>query len=419
MKRNEFGLLVTLVALTISGCTTTSKKKVKRHSSIPDSSESLVSSKTTTNPTSNNPTSKESTNEGTIEGTSSAPVSSASTPTSEASSSTVTTAQPPVSTSLQPSSSSSEQPSSVVPPSSSQQPPSSSAVPPSSSSEVPPSSSVTPPPSTSVTPPIEEGDYAETSVAYYNNDAKGLYDALHRIKSNKSPGSYVDLWELYKTAYIRDDGKIFDYYSCISNFRPGKDQAGNYSGEGDVYNREHSIPKSWYGHSTPQSGTQSVDPFIVVPTDGWVNSMRSNFTFGMVGSVSKHSAENFCLLGSGDSSWGYSGTVFEPDDSLKGDFARIVFYSIGRYNVSNWTIGDGSLNYSGSTNKNFGLTDYAIKLFSYWSNLDPVSEWERSVNDKVESWSNGYYGWRNPFIDHPEYANVLWGTNSNYTTYSH
>ena len=360
MKKFNVSLLIALLALTISGCTSTSKKKPKKTSSVVSSSVLSTSKQGTSNQ------------------------SSGGNPSSEA---PVTSAQPTQSSDAPiVSSDTSVQPTSVAP--------------------------------TSITPPPTD-DYTDCEIAHQNHDANGLYSALHAIKSDKKPGTYGDLWELYKEAYIRDDGYIFDYYSCISNFRPGKDQAGSYSKEGDVYNREHSVPKSWYNHQNPVTGTQSCDPFIVVPTDGFVNNMRSNYTFGVVGAVSKQSAQGFCKLGTGDSSWGYNDTVFEPDDSLKGDFARIVFYSIGRYNVSSWTSGDGSLNYSGSTSTNFGLTNYAVKLFSYWSNLDPVSDWERLVNNRVEAWNDGQYGWRNPFIDHPEYANTLFGNNSNYTPYSH
>ena len=259
---------------------------------------------------------------------------------------------------------------------------------------------------------IDINDYTSCNTAHSNNNASGLLTALRTITSPGSSGSYDQLWDTYKTAYLRADGKIFDYYSNITNFRPGTDQAGSYSGEGDVYNREHSIPKSWWGGSTSNQGA---DPYIVVPTDGWVNSMRSNYAMGPVGSVSKHSANNFSKLGTCASGWGNNGaTVFEPDDSVKGDFARIIYYAIAKYSASSgWTSGDGSSVFSGSASTNFGLTNYAIKYCSAWSALDPVSDWERSVNDKVAA----IQGNRNPFIDHPEYANTLWGSNSNYTVY--
>lgn len=258
---------------------------------------------------------------------------------------------------------------------------------------------------------VDINDYTACETAHKNNSGSSMLKALREITAPGSAGSYAQLWETYKKAYIRSDGKIFDYYSNISNFRPGTDQAGSYSKEGDVYNREHSIPKSWWGGAEKNQGA---DPFIVVPTDGYVNNKRSNYPMGPVGSASYQSANGFSKLGSVKSGYGYSGTVFEPDDSVKGDFARIVFYAIAKYSASyDWTSGEGSSTFSGSASTNYGLTNYAIKFYSEWSAQDPVSDWERSVNDAIAP----IQGNRNPFIDHPEYANTLWGTNSNYTPY--
>jgi len=42
-----------------------------------------------------------------------------------------------------------------------------------------------------------------------------------------------------------------------------------------------------------------------------------------------------------------------------------------------------------------------------WNRQDPVSNWERRRNDII------YYNYqhnRNPFIDHPEYAELIWGS---------
>lgn len=254
-------------------------------------------------------------------------------------------------------------------------------------------------------------DYSACETAHNSHNASSMLTELRKITAPGHAGSYGQLWETYKTAYIRADGKIFDYYSNTTNYRPGTDQAGSYSEEGDVYNREHSIPKSWWGGA---ESNQGADPFIVVPTDGYVNNIRSNYPMGPVENATYQSNNNFSKLGSVKSGYGYSGTVFEPDDSVKGDFARIVFYAIAKYSGSSgWTKGDGDSTFSGSENTNFGLTNYAVKFYSEWSALDPVSDWERSVNDKIAD----IQGNRNPFIDHPEYANTLWGTNSNYTPY--
>ena len=307
------------------------------------------------------------------------------------------------SASVTPGPTSGETPTSIVPG------PTSSVTPTSGSKPVPPSTSYVPP-----EPHPAEG-YEECDKAYNNHDKDGLLSALRSYTSQGQSGSYNDLWETYKTVYIRADGKMFDYYSCITNFTPGKDQAGSYSGEGDAYNREHSIPKSWWGGGTSNQGA---DPYIVIPTDGWVNGMRSNFSFGMVKTIDKQSAQGFCKKGTSDPDWLVTDhPVFEPDDSVKGDLARIYFYAIARYSNSyNWTQDDDAgLCFTGKNDANFGFTDYAVKLLSYWSQLDPVSEWELTVSDRCAP----IHGCRNPFVDHPEYANVLWGHNSNYTPYTY
>ncbi len=268
---------------------------------------------------------------------------------------------------------------------------------------------------TKVEAAIDINDYSACETAYQNNNASGMLSALRTITSPGSAGSYDKLWDTYQTAYVRDDGYLFDYYSKITNYVPGGSAQGkNYSKEGDSYNREHSIPKDWWGGA---KSNQGADPFIVVPTDGYVNNRRGSYSFGMVDreNVTYAASGNFALVGSAIASWGYTGTVFEPDDSLKGDFARIMYYAIAKYSGSaSWTKGNGNSNFSGSASTNYGLTNYAVKLFSYWSHLDPVSDWERSVNNKLAPIQKN----RNPFIDHPEYADTLWGSHEDYTMYS-
>ena len=244
-------------------------------------------------------------------------------------------------------------------------------------------------------------DYSAAQAAYANNDADTLFSALRTISlPNTQSGSYSKLWDTYKTAYVRANGTMMDYYSSSSSYNPGTDQAGSYSGEGDKYNREHCIPKSWWGGS---ESLQGADPYIVVPTDGYVNGRRSNYPFGMVKSATYTSSGGFSKLGSADTSWGYSGTVFEPDDSVKGDFARIYFYAVTKYTgAGGWTSGDGSSCFS--TSGTHGLTPYAVKLFNAWHALDPVDDWERSVNGKLTT----IQGHPNPYVDHPEYASLIW-----------
>ena len=95
----------------------------------------------------------------------------------------------------------------------------------------------------------------------------------------------------------------------------------------------------------------------------------------------------------------------EPNDEWKGDFARIYFYALARWNNSeNWTSGDGSVVFSGSLSKNCGLTDYALNLFLKWHDQDPVSEYERVKNAEAFKLQKN----RNPFVDFPQFVDSIW-----------
>ena len=258
-------------------------------------------------------------------------------------------------------------------------------------------------------------DYSACETAHNANNKSNLKTALYNVVKNGSPGSYNDLWTSYLTVYKKSDGYLKDYYSNTSTFTSAnQDNGSGGTTEGDKYNREHTIPKSWWGGSTSNQGA---DIFIVVPADKLVNNKRSDNCLGVVGSATFTSNNNYSKLGTSSSAWNFFGSpVFEPNDEVKGDLARIVFYSIIKYDVSSWTTGNGSYVFSGNTSasSNFGLTANAIKLFSYWNNLDKPDDWERTVNTR----GNTVQGNPNPFIDHPEYANTLWGDVSGYTTYS-
>ena len=260
-------------------------------------------------------------------------------------------------------------------------------------------------------------DYSACETAHNSGNASSLLTALRAVTATGTSGSYSALWTTYTSAFVKSDGYIKDYYSSASKFTvSNQDNGSGGTTEGDKYNREHSIPKSWWGQSgNPATGTQGTDPFFVIPADKLVNNKRSSNPLGEVQTATFTSSGGYSKLGAAKSSWGYSGTVFEPNDEVKGDLARMVFYVIAKYNNSySWTSGEGSSTFSGSASTNFGLTTYAVKLFSYWSNLDPVDNWERSLNTALY----GIQGNTNPFIDHPEYANTLWGSVSGYTTYT-
>lgn len=257
---------------------------------------------------------------------------------------------------------------------------------------------------------LSTGLFAQIPPGYYNSAAgltgASLKIALHNIIKNHSVVSYAGLWSAYSTTDKKPNNYVWDMYSDIPggtppyNFTFGTDQCGSYAVEGDCYNREHSFPQSLFG------GTGSIysDLFQVYPTDGKVNGMRSNFPQANVGTPSWTSL-NGSKLGisnyySPDSMYNFSGTAFEPRDDFKGDFARTYFYIATRYYSE-----DAGWNSNGM---NIGAEPmpWAICQYLEWSHLDPVSTKETNRNNAVYGLQNN----RNPFIDHPEWADSIWGT---------
>jgi endonuclease I len=252
---------------------------------------------------------------------------------------------------------------------------------------------------------IAQSALAAEPVNYYNNalgkSNENLMSALRSIIYNHRQLGYNALWDAFKSTDTDADGYIIDMYSNC-RYRPSE-HGGNAKTVGDGYNREHSFPKSWFDDAAPMY----TDLFHLYPTDIKVNSQRSNFPFGVCAKGDR--LTNGSLYGKGKlgtSTYpGYSGTVFEPDDEYKGDFARTYFYMVTCYKneLPSWS-GSPQLNYTANRYKAFST--WSINMLMEWTRLDPVSEKEIKRNDAVYQ----IQGNRNPFIDHPELAEYIWGT---------
>ena len=237
----------------------------------------------------------------------------------------------------------------------------------------------------------------------YYDDAEGLIQeelrtALSGIIGPHTVRSYSSLWNYFLDTDQKANGEVWDMYSDVPGGNPAYtytfilDQCGNYSGEGSCYNREHSFPKSWFGNQSPMN----TDLYHLYPTDGYTNGQRGNYPFGETDNATWTST-NGCKKGS-SSFPGYSGTVFEPIDEYKGDFARTYFYMVTRYEtkINNW---------NSPMLQGDGFSDWALSMLMQWHVNDPVSEKELNRNNEVYGIQNN----RNPFIDHPEYVNEIWG----------
>ncbi|MFK5982527.1 MAG: endonuclease [Flavobacteriaceae bacterium] len=172
-----------------------------------------------------------------------------------------------------------------------------------------------------------------------------------------------------------------DTGSCTTDRTRSKDDFGGSTCE---YNREHTFAKS---NANPPMGNTSnsttgigADPQNLRPSDQQMNGNRGSRKF----------AE-----GSGNA--GNTGSNWYPGDEWKGDVARIMMYMYTRY-------GDRclpSLNGSGTTQ---GSTEM-LQVYLQWNVEDPVSVLEDQRNPYLES----VYGNRNPFIDNPYLATIIWG----------
>jgi endonuclease I len=179
-----------------------------------------------------------------------------------------------------------------------------------------------------------------------------------------------------------------------------------YSGESVNAAQEYNNANGWtrehvWAKSRGDFGTDKgagTDCHHLKPCSSSLNSSRSNRAFGEGGSQ---------IWYNGSATDNYSGVeyTFEPRDEVKGDVARMILYMATRYNGEN---GEPDLDLTeqvlGTTDKQpiHGMKSILLK----WHNEDPVDDYERNRNNVVYFYQEN----RNPFIDHPEYVELIWGT---------
>lgn len=238
---------------------------------------------------------------------------------------------------------------------------------------------------------------AQTNAGYSSIGYKGLYTAY--LKTDVYPAGHPKA------------GKIWDMYGECAFEK--SNTCGNYNGVCDCYNREHSIPQSWWGGGTNGIGN---DIFHVLPTDGKVNGVRSNYEYGVVnggtnwvgnkfGSAGSWSTDKKTIASSAGEVINGSGSVFEPKPEYKGDIARGLMGTIIKWQQSNLTTGNNFFTGVYTAQQNFGLTKKAVVLLMKWHREDPVSQKEIDRNNGIQQTQ----GNRNPFIDYPYLAEYIWG----------
>jgi endonuclease I len=227
--------------------------------------------------------------------------------------------------------------------------------------------------------------------------------------------SGTDTWDILRLAQEdpSNSSRILDVYKNASYSK----------GSGStVYNREHTWPHS-YGFQGNTGSSPYTDCHQLWLCDSQYNSGRDNDPFGVCNaSCNEWTTHSNGGMGGGsgsypgNSNWqSGSGTsaVWQVWSGRRGDVARSLLYMDVRY--------EGGQHSNGSHEPDLVLTDSTGLIFTgnttgtaymgrlstllAWHAADPPDQFERDRNDVVHSFQEN----RNPFVDHPEWVDCIWG----------
>jgi endonuclease I len=251
----------------------------------------------------------------------------------------------------------------------------------------------------------------------YYNAANGLtctlkQDALRSIiATGYIDRGYAGLWTTYATSDIKPSttNQLWCIYtdnngvsSCGSpmTIPAFQDSGSGGTSECQKYNREHTVPQSWFAQNPPMVS----DAFHVLPTDKKVNSVHGNQPYGETNSPSYTSGNGSTYGLSSDPGVPSNIEVMEPSDEFKGDMARIYFYMSTRYGAAIGSANTAESNFVLLDNNYPTYTTPYLKMLLRWHNADPVSQKEIDRNNAIYARQNN----RNPYVDHPEYVAQVW-----------
>ena len=231
--------------------------------------------------------------------------------------------------------------------------------------------------------------------AGYYNEANGLQGealkaALHNIIDAHTKISY----EAAKAALMRLDEDPQDASLIMLIYKGTSIPKTDFNSGGDGWNREHLWPKSHGDFGTSKGA--GTDLHALRPVDVSVNSSRGNKDFDNGGTP--HPEATGCYADA--DSW-------EPRDAVKGDIARAMFYMSIRYEGDHTGEPDLEImdHVTGSSSNGVGYLGVLTAMME-WHIADPVDAAETERNEIIYSL---YQYNRNPFVDHPEFAGLIWG----------
>lgn len=228
----------------------------------------------------------------------------------------------------------------------------------------------------------------------YYDEAQGLQGdelktALHNIIDDHVEYSYDAL----RDYILKETDEDPNNSNNVILLYTGRSQSKSSFGGGvDDWNREHVWAKSHgdFGN-TPPCGT---DAHHIRPTDVSVNSSRGNLDFDEGGQ--QHPEAPGCY---------YDSDSWEPRDEVKGDVARMIFYMAVRYEGDN---GEPDLEVVDFVNTAPAPEHGKFSTLLEWHYQDPPDDFEINRNEVIYSYQQN----RNPFIDHPEYLDMIYNPSS-------
>lgn len=246
----------------------------------------------------------------------------------------------------------------------------------------------------------------------YTSTSYDVWDAmLHSDVRINDAGTDTITWDVF-TDKPFTTGE-FEFDPCI-----GRAGVATCTTEGSCYQREHSFPKSWWGGGTTANDTAYTDMHHLMPADGSLNMAKSNYSPGVVVTPSTIGTNGYKVGTNTSYPCGATMNYFEPIDEYKGDYARMYFFIVTRYQhlMATWesidTRGDCALD----GDPCIGFEPWLLNVLLIWHANDPVSLKERERNNAVYA----IQGNRNPFIDQPQWVNMIWGdeTGTNCTAFT-
>jgi len=226
---------------------------------------------------------------------------------------------------------------------------------------------------------------ADPPPGYYDGaeglSGEALKGALNDIIDNHNAMSYSAVWNALKDTDKdpQNPNNVILLYTGWSVTNAGY----------PTWNREHVWAKSHGDFGT--SIGPGTDIHHLRPADPGVNSSRGNKDFDNGGA--QHPVATGCY---------YDEDSWEPRDEVKGDVARMIFYMSVRYEGEG---GDLDLEVVDAVNT-YPLPQHGkLSALLEWNMIDPPDDFEENRNDVIYE---DYQGNRNPFVDDPNYANLIW-----------